>query len=99
MKYPIVTNAFGVPNMDQTQLVGILSEQITNAVLWDQSMTFLLGEGIDLFIEFGPSVLTAMFKRAYSDKWKFNAFAVGNSEQLRTLLKWLKDKGVEVKDI
>lgn len=99
MKYPVVTNAFGVPNSDYTQIPEILSEQIANAVLWDQSIQFMLGEGIDLFIEFGPTVLSPMLKRGYSDKAKFDVFPISNPEQLKTTLAWLKEKGLEVRDI
>jgi len=99
MKYPVVTNTFGVPNIDHTQISNILSEQIANAVLWDQSVQFMLGEGVNLFIEFGPTILTPMLKRGYADKAKFDAFAINTPEQLRTTLRWLKDCHVEVKDI
>ena len=98
MKYPVVTNADCAPNQDHTELPGILSDQIANAVLWEQSIRLMLSEGVELFIEFGPTVLTPMLKRGFSDLAKFEAFPVNNPEQVRYILSWLKEKGVSVSD-
>ncbi len=98
MEYPVITNADGVPNQDCNELPDILSEQIANAVLWDQSVRLMLSEGIDTFIEFGPPVLMPMIKRGYSDMADFRLHTISNPEQLRNTLASLKELGVEVKE-
>ena len=98
MHYPVITNADGVPNQDCGELPNILSEQIANAVLWDQSVRFMLSEGIDTFIEFGPTVLMPMIKRGYSDMADFKLFNVSNPGQLKATLESLKELGVDVKN-
>ncbi|MFH1515604.1 MAG: ACP S-malonyltransferase [bacterium] len=98
MKYPVITNAHGVPNQDCGELPDILSEQIANAVLWDQSVRFMLSEGIDLFIEFGPTVLMPMIKRGYESMGDFEIFTISNPSQLSETLNSLKGLGVDLKD-
>jgi [acyl-carrier-protein] S-malonyltransferase len=95
MKYQVVTNCDAVPNKDHTELPDILSEQIANAVLWDQTIRFMLSEKIDLFLEFGPTVLTPMLKKGYGDMGEFNAYAVSNPDELNAALKVLSETGVE----
>jgi [acyl-carrier-protein] S-malonyltransferase len=98
MLYPVVSNADGVPNQDYSELPDILSEQIASAVLWDQSIRLMLSEGINLFLEFGPTVLMPMVKRGYGDMAEFDIYAVSNPDQLRDALAALKEKGAEVTD-
>lgn len=98
MEYPVITNADGVPNQDCNELPDILSEQIANAVLWDQSVRLMLSEGIDTFIEFGPTVLTPMIKRGYSSMGDFVIYAISNPEQLGKTLESLKELDIDESD-
>ena len=98
MKYPVITNADGVPNQDSSELPDILSEQIANAVLWDQSVQFMLAEEIDLFIEFGPMVLMPMIKRGYGSMAEFDIFTISNPTQLTKTLSSLSELGVDLKN-
>ena len=99
MRYPVITNADGVPNQDSSELPDILSEQIANAVLWDQSVRFMLAENIDTFIEFGPTVLMPMIKKGYSDMGTFVVYSISNPSQLKDTLAALKDSSIEVKQL
>lgn len=95
MRYQVITNCDAVPNQDHTELPDILSEQIANAVLWDQTIRLMVSESIKIFIEFGPTVLTPMLIKGYSSMAEFSAFAVSNPDELEGTLKSLDETGVK----
>jgi len=61
---PVVANASAAPLHDLAELKRLLAAQLTSPVRWTASVRYLLGEGIDTFIEVGPgNVLTGLVKR------------------------------------
>jgi len=63
-KIPVVTNVEGTANSDSGRIRGLLIEQVTAPVLFTQMASFLLGAGVDTFVEVGPGkVLTGIVKR------------------------------------
>lgn len=56
---PVVLNVTGGPCLSGARIKEILAHQIASPVQWQKSIAYLLGEGVNTFIEFGPQpVLT-----------------------------------------
>ncbi len=78
--FPIVANFSAELNDDPKRVAPLLIDQITGAVRWVETIETLLGLGIDVFIEFGPStVLTGLLKRIAPEARAIN---VGTVPQL-----------------
>ena len=59
-----VSNVDARPHTDPEEIRGLLVQQVLQPVLWEQTMRYLLGEGIDRFVEIGPGrVLAGLLKR------------------------------------
>jgi [acyl-carrier-protein] S-malonyltransferase len=78
----IVVNGTGMPIVDAPGLRQELSFQITHPVLWQQSVEYMLSEGVERFIEFGPGqVLSGLVKRMAPGASVVN---LGENELLQT---------------
>jgi [acyl-carrier-protein] S-malonyltransferase len=67
-KVPIVLNVTATQTTDPEVIKKQLVEQVTKTVLWNDSMNYLIGEGIKKFYEIGAGkVLTGMLKRINRD--------------------------------
>jgi [acyl-carrier-protein] S-malonyltransferase len=63
-KLPIWSNVDGKPHSAADEIKGLLLEQVSRPVLWEQSMRALLDLGVDRFYEVGPGrVLAGLMKR------------------------------------
>lgn len=63
-KTPVVPNVAAEPCVSGEEIKNYLVEQIVSPVRWHESVIYLLKQGIDVFIEYGPSpVLTGLLKR------------------------------------
>lgn len=61
---PVVQNVHAKPETDPKTIKENLVKQVTSSVLWVDTMEFMLAQGIELFIEFGPNrVLAGMMKK------------------------------------
>ncbi|MBN1369894.1 MAG: ACP S-malonyltransferase [Dehalococcoidaceae bacterium] len=61
---PVIANACAVPVSGVEEIRSELEIQLNRPVLWQQSVEYMLKQGIDTFIEFGPgNVLTGLIKR------------------------------------
>jgi len=61
---PLISNVTARPVTRALEIKNNLMKQITASVLWEDSMKFLLSEGIKNFIEFGPGrVLKGLLRR------------------------------------
>ena len=60
----VIANVTAKPVIDATQIRQLLVEQLTNPVLWEDSMLFLKARGVRRFVEVGPGrVLTGLLGR------------------------------------
>src|SRR5690554_1980936 len=50
----VITNVDGKAINSKDQLVSKLVDQVSNSVLWHQSIEYMIDEGVDTFIEIGP---------------------------------------------
>ncbi|MFH1355165.1 MAG: ACP S-malonyltransferase [Candidatus Omnitrophota bacterium] len=63
-KFPVVSNVDALPKYKIVQFTESLVKQIHSAVLWEDSMRFMLSGGITKFYEFGPGkVLKGLLRR------------------------------------
>ena len=61
---PVVSNVSAKPTTDIDKIKNNLAEQVTSSVLWVDSIKFMIEDGVDTFIEFGPKkVLAGMLKK------------------------------------
>lgn len=61
---PVVANVSGRPVTDQSEIRSSLVAQVAAPVLWEDSMRWMLEQGVDTFIEVGPgNVLTGLIKK------------------------------------
>lgn len=61
---PVVANVFARPVTSGEELRGLLVRQVVSPVLWEDSVRFLLGEGVDTFVEIGSgTVLAGLIKK------------------------------------
>ena len=61
---PVVANVNARPVQDPGEIRGLLVEQVHSSVLWEDSVAWLIADGVDTFIEFGSgSVLAGLIKK------------------------------------
>lgn len=63
-KVPVIANVTARPVTDGTQISSLLVEQVYSPVLWQDSVNWLIEQGVDTFVEIGPgSVLAGLIKK------------------------------------
>ncbi|MGG0822785.1 ACP S-malonyltransferase [Paenibacillus turicensis] len=63
-KVPVIANVTARPVTDRTQISSLLVEQVYSPVLWQDSINWLIEQGVDTFVEIGPgSVLAGLIKK------------------------------------
>ncbi|MGG2199608.1 MULTISPECIES: ACP S-malonyltransferase [Paenibacillus] len=61
---PVVANVNARPVQDPAEIRSLLVEQVYSSVLWEDSVVWLIAEGVDTFVEFGSgSVLAGLIKK------------------------------------
>lgn len=61
---PVVANVTARPAENAEHIRKLLVEQVYSPVLWEDTVAYLLGEGVDTFVEIGPgNVLTGLIKK------------------------------------
>lgn len=79
---PVVTNVEAMANTDSERVKPLLVDQVSSPVRWEESMRWMIGEGIEQVLEVGPGkVLSGLMKRIDPN------VAVGNVEDLSSLNK------------
>jgi [acyl-carrier-protein] S-malonyltransferase len=80
---PLVGNVTASPLTNADAIRQDLRAQLTSRVRWTESIQFMIANGVDTFIEFGPgSVLAGLLKRI--DR-QAKAYALGNPEDFDRL--------------
>ena len=63
-RIPVISNVDAKSHSDPEDIRGVLVRQVTQPVLWEDSVRWLLAENVDLFFEIGPGkVLKGLLKR------------------------------------
>ena len=64
LNVPVVTNVEATANSDTDRVKSLLVTQVSAPVRWDDSVRYMVGQGVDRFIEIGPGkVLCGLIKR------------------------------------
>ncbi len=53
-KKKVVTNVDGMPILSKDEIMPKLVDQVSSSVLWQQSVEYMLNEGVNTFVEIGP---------------------------------------------
>jgi [acyl-carrier-protein] S-malonyltransferase len=72
---PLVSNVDAQPTIDIKKIKQNLAQQVTSSVRWLESMEFLIDQGVDLFIEFGPQKVLSGMMRKINRKVKVISFS------------------------
>ena len=85
---PVIGNVDAVA-LKKDAIKSKLVEQLYSPVRWQQSVEYMIEQGVDTFVEFGPGkVLSGLVKKI--DR-KVNVLAVYDSESLEKTLQFFKD--------
>ncbi len=80
---PLIANVLARPLRDPEAIRARLVEQVTATVRWRESVAFMAGEGVDLFLELGSGkVLCGLIKRIIADA---DCRAVGSADDIAAL--------------
>lgn len=61
---PVVTNVEAVVNNDSSRIKDLLISQVSAPVRWDESVRYMLDNGVERFVEIGPGkVLSGLIRR------------------------------------
>jgi [acyl-carrier-protein] S-malonyltransferase len=80
---PLIANVLARPLQDPEAIRTRLVEQVTATVRWRESVTFMVGDGVDRFFELGSGkVLCGLIKRIAADA---DCRAIGSAEDIAGL--------------
>ncbi|MGP4080266.1 ACP S-malonyltransferase [Pseudalkalibacillus sp. R45] len=86
---PVVANVTAEPVTEAGEIRSKLIEQIYSPVRWEETVRYLLGEGVDTFIEIGPGkVLSGLVKKVHR---RATTIAISDPDSLETAVKKLKE--------
>lgn len=89
--YPVACNVDADLVTDDQQALNTLVRQVTGSVKWDQCVRLLISQGVETFIEVGPSkVLTGLMRQIDRSKTCLN---VGDEASLAKTLEALSQRG------
>ncbi|MGI5887819.1 MAG: ACP S-malonyltransferase [Oscillospiraceae bacterium] len=79
----IIGNTTAGPLKDIQDIRSELEEQVNHSVLWEQSVQYMISQGVDTFVEIGPGqVLAGLMKRINPDMKTIN---IGNLNDISSL--------------
>lgn len=85
---PIISNINAQEVVDTAGIVESLVQQVSGAVLWEQSIRYLADQGVDTFVELGPGkVLTGLVKKIIPGVTLMNCEDCASLEKLLAYLK------------
>lgn len=81
---PVVANVTATTVTQGSDIQALLVEQVYSPVLWEDSVRFLIHEGVDTFIEIGPgNVLTGLIKKIDKNVRLINISSLESIEALQ----------------
>lgn len=84
---PVVANVTASSVRQAEDIARLLVEQVYSPVLWEDSVSWLLSQGVDTFVEIGPgSVLTGLIKKISRDVKTYNVNSLESLEQTAAAL-------------
>ncbi|WP_163876956.1 ACP S-malonyltransferase [Paenibacillus favisporus] len=84
---PVVANVTACPAASAEEIRGLLVEQVYSPVLWEDTVTYLISQGVDTFVEIGPgNVLTGLIKKTDKSVKLINVSSLDSLETLKASL-------------
>lgn len=88
-RFPVLANIDAREVKDSQRTIETLVQQVSGAVLWEQSIRYLIAKGVDTFVECGPGkVLTGLIKKIAPEA---SLLQVGDLVSLEKSLAYLKE--------
>jgi len=86
-RVPVITNTEARMLEDESQVISNLVKQVSQSVKWQESVEYMIGEGVDTFIEIGPGkTLSGFIKRiAKENHQSVNMMNIENVQDLKGL--------------
>lgn len=85
---PVISNIDAQEVVDTSRIIESLVQQVSGAVLWEQSIRHLADQGVDTFVELGPGkVLTGLVKKIVPGVTLLNCEDYASLEKLLAYLK------------
>lgn len=85
---PVVANVTAEPVLKGTEASGLLTRQVYSPVLWEDSVRWMIEQGVDTFVEIGPgNVLTGLIKKIDKNVRGLNVSSLESLEQVVQVLK------------
>ncbi len=73
---PVVANFTASPVTEPREIKGVLARQILGSVRWEESVRWMLADGVDAFVELGPgNVLAGLVRRIARERVKVHGVA------------------------
>ena len=91
----VVTNVDAKPIYDKNEVFSSLVRQVSNSVLWCDSVNTMLDNGVDTFVEIGPGKsLTGFVKRTAKARGEeVNTLNISNVEDFKKALQFFNKEG------
>ncbi len=91
----VVTNVDAKPIQDKNEVLPSLVRQVSNSVLWCDSVNTMLDNGVDTFVEIGPGKsLTGFVKRTAKARGEeVNTLNISNVEDFKKALQFFNEEG------
>ncbi|USB32135.1 ACP S-malonyltransferase [Paenibacillus sp. YPG26] len=85
---PVVANVTAQPVHKGSEVSGLLTRQVYSPVLWEDTVRWLIEQGVDTFVEIGPgNVLTGLLKKIDKNIRGLNVNNLDSIDQVAALLK------------
>ncbi|WP_145948916.1 ACP S-malonyltransferase [Paenibacillus sp. Y412MC10] len=84
---PVIANVTARQAESAEEIRGLLVEQVYSPVLWEDTVTYLISQGVDTFVEIGPgNVLTGLIKKTDKSVKLINVSSLDSLETLKASL-------------
>jgi len=81
---PVVTNVDAKPTIDKAELSSKMIKQMYSSVYWNQSIAYMIEQGVDTFIEIGPGkVLSGMMRKINRNVKVYNICDTASLEKIK----------------
>lgn len=88
-KFPVVNNVTAKSETNPQNISDNLIKQVSSSTYWQDSISFMVANGVDSFLEIGPgAVLKGLNKRIVPDT---NTLSLGNTEQIKSFIEDYKN--------
>ncbi len=80
---PVITNVEAKPIQDPASIKKLLVDQVSHSVRWEDSVRYMISQGVDVFIEVGPGkALTGFMKKIDKTATVYNVEDMASLEAL-----------------